>query len=989
MRSGSTLTFLLLLCSAAPSTAQQAIPEERPPFRSGVELVTVEASVLDRLGQPVRGLRADDFVVSVAGQARRVISAEFVEWTAAASPGPVDPDGVRVSTNEGAHGGRLFVFVVDQNSLDPGSAHRVTTAASGLFRRLTSQDRSALMVIPIGSKVELTSAHDRVRDALQRVGGLAHNGADWEEGSLSEARDIATQNPYVLSRVAERECGASAFASGGGSGGGFGAGSGSGGGQAAGAGGSSQRGGTSPGGGDGSGGGASPSPGGGGTRGSTGGSATFESMSDNQCLRTVQMKADMTWRSAQATSLSSLAALRQVLASLARVVGDKVVVLISGGLPLDERDQMSLLSMVSADAAAARASLFTFFAPAATVSASRRGMTVSPAADEQVQGWPLETLATMTGGASFRVQVGAEAAFRRLGNELSGYYRLGVESVPTDHDGKGRPMKVQVSRDDATVRTRALFDARTYEDRDWSARLHAAMASPAETTGVGLRMTSYVGADRSDPSRLRLVLAGEASRLADGDASFQLLIRDGAGKQVISEEKPLGTAAGERLPFSFNVPVSPGSYTVRLAVMDSAGHVGTVDRRVDAARVPLGPLSGLGPLLVRVPAQAGAAPTVALDGLRHDDRLALELDLTGDTDLLAGTEVMFEIASTADGPTLVSVPGTMSRDPEQRAALAEGIADLRLLPAGGYVARARIWSAAESVGELRRAFEISGPAPATASRPGEVAAVHAPAHLAARAAGTLAPFALDQVLAPHVLGAFIDRVAERPDSSSPAIRELLDEARAGARSIPIPNGMHTQAPAATAFLNGLALLADQKLDPAANEFRSAIRASADFYPAMVYLGACYAAGGRYHEAAGAWSTALIRLGDEVTVHALLADALLRDGRGDEAYRVLDRARARWPDDKEINRRFATTAIAAGRYQDALEAIDELVAAGGDDAPLLELGLLVLYEAFASRQPVVNAEQDRARMNRLADAYRARGGPSLALVETWLSAAKPR
>ena len=55
------------------------------------------------------------------------------------------------------------------------------------------------------------------------------------------------------------------------------------------------------------------------------------------------MQADAAWRSAQATSLTSLTALRQVLTTLARFGGDKMVVLISGGLPLDERDQMSLL----------------------------------------------------------------------------------------------------------------------------------------------------------------------------------------------------------------------------------------------------------------------------------------------------------------------------------------------------------------------------------------------------------------------------------------------------------------------------------------------------------------------------------------------------------------------------------------------------------------------------------------------------------------------
>ena len=203
----------------------------------------------------------------------------------------------------------------------------------------------------------------------------------------------------------------------------------------------------------------------------------------------------------------------------------------------------------------------------------------------------------------------------------------------------------------------------------------------------------------------------------------------------------------------------------------------------------------------------------------------------------------------------------------------------------------------------------------------------------------------------------------------------------------MPSG--PQAPAAAAFLRGLSLLAEQKLDEAANEFRDALRASPDFYPAMVYLGACYAAGGKDREAAGAWRTALIRLDDAVAVHMLLADALLRQGRGDQAFQVLDAARARWPDDSEVNRQFATAAIAAGRYVEGLEAIEDVVASGTEDEPLLALGLLVLYEAFTNGEPVVSAEQDRARMTRFADTYRSRGGPSLALVETWVSAAAPR
>ena len=146
---------------------------------------------------------------------------------------------------------------------------------------------------------------------------------------------------------------------------------------------------------------------------------------------------------------------------------------------------------------------------------------------------------------------------------------------------------------------------------------------------------------------------------------------------------------------------------------------------------------------------------------------------------------------------------------------------------------------------------------------------------------TVQPFALDHVLAPPILGPFLDRVAARPDSSSPAVRGLLERARSsGVSGLSIPDAVVTSAPAG-AFLKGLTLLSDSKLEPAAAAFRDAIRLAPDFYPAMVYLGACYAAGGKDKEAAAAWRTA-VREGDAPELHAMLADAWLRQGRGDLA-----------------------------------------------------------------------------------------------------------
>jgi tetratricopeptide (TPR) repeat protein len=251
------------------------------------------------------------------------------------------------------------------------------------------------------------------------------------------------------------------------------------------------------------------------------------------------------------------------------------------------------------------------------------------------------------------------------------------------------------------------------------------------------------------------------------------------------------------------------------------------------------------------------------------------------------------------------------------------------------------------------------------------------------------PFTIDQVLAPEVLSGFLERVAARPDASSPIVRDLLDRARgAGLKQLYVTDTVAAEMPVA-GFLRGLMLLEQKKLELAANAFRSAIRGAPDLYPAMVYLGACYAAGGKDKEAAGAWQTSLIKEGDSIDVHLMLVDALLRQGNGSMAFQAIESVRSRWPEHQGLKKRYVTAALLAGRTADGLNALDELIAQRGDDEASLSLALLVLYESFESARPVENVEQDRARMLRLADLYRTRGGPSLALVETWVAKATTR
>lgn len=968
----------LMISGAAALWAQQAGPGQTPTFRSGVELVAIDVGVFDRQGRPVRNLAAADFTVTVAGDARRVVSAEFVD----ASPGAVAErdaaDRAAVSSNEGAGLGRMFVFVVDQNTLEPGSVRHVSRAASRFFSTLSFADRSALMLMPSGPNLDFTWAHDRVRDGLQRVTGFSSAMNNHEFGSLSEARDIANRNPGALRNAAMRECNTS-FA-----GGGFDAsspGAIAGAPAGAGGGGTSTQG-TTP---AGQGGTGTAAP----ATGQSGGGRSprqNSGMAADSCSRDLQLRAEWAWRSAYMTSLSSVTAFRQTLAALARVPGDKSVILISGGWPLEERDQTALLASVAQEAAAARTTLFTLFVPGSTSSASRRLVSTTPTNDQWIQAWPLETLAGMTGGGSFRAEVSADAAFERLAREMSGYYRIGVEKAPVDADGRSRKMKVQVSSNGASVRARDFFDVRTYQDRDWAARLANALDAPIPASGLGLRVTSYLAADPDDASRLKLVLTGEASRLEPGAATVQLLVRDGQGKKVLAGEHPVGEPIDEGLHFSANVRLPPSDYVVRVAVIDGAGRVGSVDHRVDVHGVAVGGLTATGPLLIRVPGGRDTTPRLALSTVRQDERLALQLDLEGEGTRLADVGVTFEIAATADGPALIDSPAELSRGQRGGWVLAQSVADVRVLPPGAYVARAKVTTGSAAIGDVRRAFTvIAAPsAPGTVAAAGSVTGASVSTVRSVRAVVSIPPFALEQAMAPQVLGGFLERVAARPDAAAPMIRDLVARARsAGVDQVAVSDTLAAEYPVA-AFLRGLNLLSQNKLEHAANAFRGAMRGSADFYPAMVYLGVCYAAGGNDKDASGAWRTALIKEGDALPLHLLLTDALLRQGKSDLALQTVDSARARWGADGALQRRLVLAALQSGEYADGLQTLDELVASRADDEASLSAGLLVLYESFVNGRPVETIEQDRARMTRLADLYRARGYAGVALLDTWLA-----
>jgi predicted Zn-dependent protease len=186
---------------------------------------------------------------------------------------------------------------------------------------------------------------------------------------------------------------------------------------------------------------------------------------------------------------------------------------------------------------------------------------------------------------------------------------------------------------------------------------------------------------------------------------------------------------------------------------------------------------------------------------------------------------------------------------------------------------------------------------------------------------------------------------------------------------------------ASHFVAGLGHLQAGNLDEAATEFRNAVRAAPDFLPAVAYLGACYAAGGKDKEAASAWQTALLRDRESPWLQRLAIEAWLRAERPAAALALIKQARQRFPEDDSFVRLQARAELAAGRPREALEIVESI---NEPDESLLFMALASLYAATRDHAPVWDTERDLAAMQRWRDAYAAINGASLSLVDAWMA-----
>jgi VWFA-related protein len=190
MRSALIIIAAGSLAFTLVARAEDGTPQTQPTqpaFRSGVDLVQVDVSVLDRDRQPVLGLTAADFTVREDGKVRPVEAFSAIELAARPAPSgaawlrDVAPD---LATNAIPRDGRLVVILFDRTirSADMPGARVVAKAA---VDQLGAADLAAVIYTSRGVPQNFTADRRLLQSAIARPFiGLADN----DPGNPGECR---------------------------------------------------------------------------------------------------------------------------------------------------------------------------------------------------------------------------------------------------------------------------------------------------------------------------------------------------------------------------------------------------------------------------------------------------------------------------------------------------------------------------------------------------------------------------------------------------------------------------------------------------------------------------------------------------------------------------------------------------------------------------------------------------------------------------------
>lgn len=148
-------------------------------FRTGIDLVQLDVSVLDRDGRPVRGLTADDFTVLENGRPQPIVAFTPIDVPPPSTPRapwmrdvPVD-----IVSNE-QETRRIVVIVMNDGftGTDRGESTSARTVARTVIDQLGPADLAAVVFTFMGTNQNFTTDRVKLRKAIESF--VPRNSAD-------------------------------------------------------------------------------------------------------------------------------------------------------------------------------------------------------------------------------------------------------------------------------------------------------------------------------------------------------------------------------------------------------------------------------------------------------------------------------------------------------------------------------------------------------------------------------------------------------------------------------------------------------------------------------------------------------------------------------------------------------------------------------------------------------------------------------------------
>jgi VWFA-related protein len=889
-----TRFLAIAFCLFATLRAQEPRPaqQETPRFRASVEVTSLDISVVDDRGKPVAGLTPADFSVRIDGTQRKVVSAEWISLVADRKAPPPPPPPDGYSSNESSTGGRLIVLAVDEPNIRFGGALAITKAANTFVDRLGPSDRIAVAGIGYGAPSTPFTA-DRER-VKKAISRMVGQKQAGKLGDLS-GHNIGIAEVMQIDRGDVGLLRAVEERE---------------------------------------------------CQGLTGPSLLA-------CISEVEMQVRSMAVDLNRESDQTIQGLRALFMGLRQVEGAKTLLLVSEGFVMTD---INLIIELGSLAAASRTALYVLRLENSIFDASNARITRDPFSDRRVQFEGLETLAGAARGTIFELTGRPEAIFDRIDSEISGYYLVGVESDPRDRDGKSHPLRVDVSRKGAVVRSRRQLlntpaDARVGSTRHQSAA--AALYSPLINSGLPLRVATFA---LQGPERDKVQVLIHADIGTDYAASkvttVAYTIVDSAGRVVENKAfdarlLPVMTGVPSPLQYKTGASLVPGDYTLKLAVVEGE-RVGSVEHAVHATLPSSSDLT-FSELMVGGPIDVGELlqPTIGYQvtfGTVHG-----YFEAYGPK---AGTvTVEYEIGTDAGSPALINV------DVEPRAAgdarsIFTRVIPVHQLPPGKYLLRAIVSVNNRSVKTLLRGFEVAAPKVLMTSAEGLGAtSVDAELFLPVDDAAMNPEFEKELAISPDTLAVFKER-------TPPETKE--------------------------AFEQGVSFLVSGDYPKAEASFKRAIQPEVDSTSALAYLAVTFASAGRGIQAASAFQTALVD-GEEIPqIYHWLSTTLMRNHDYGEARAILEEAVGKWPSDLRFVRPLAMLYATFGRGREAVRTLERYLELKSDDATAYYYAVQWFYTVHSQGVVVHNRAQDVQLAKDYATAYEKSGGPQLPLVKQWIS-----